>query len=189
MLNLARAVIDAGHDLDIFSIRNAVQSTQVKHPIIKEYSLLECHAEPHVPKNALARYFAAPAALYRALNTHGLRAMRTIPPFAWHRRAFNLRTLFESAMILDGAYDILHCQFATIAPHILDLKAAGTLSGRLVVHLRGSDISKEVHRPSRYVFKRVFAEADAFIANSRYFSNAAITAGCPAERIQVILSG
>jgi len=186
VLNLAKAVIDAGHTLDIYSLRTGGE--KVLHPLIARYRLEEHHIKANTPENALLRLLAAPGALARAVSRHGLRALNVLPGLSFSRRALTLRPLFEAAAIRPEPYDIVHCQFSSLAPVILRLRDAGILSGRLVVHVRGTDITKEVRRSGRNVYRRAFAEAAAVIANSRHFRDAALAVGCPPEKAVVIPS-
>jgi colanic acid/amylovoran biosynthesis glycosyltransferase len=101
-----------------------------------------------------------------------------------------LRALHEASLFRNqGRYDVLHCHFGTLANAVLDHRRAGFLSGRVVVHFRGYDISKFVQERGVRVYDRVFKEADAFIANCGYFRDRAIGLGCPPERIGIVGSG
>ena len=189
VLNLAKGVIDAGHKLDVFALWGPPPEQRIVHPTVDRYRLMDRYAEPRIPRNKLARLAAAPRAFGRSLAAHGHRALRTLPPANWRRRACNLRLLFESAMLAQGDYDILHCQFASLAPMVLDHRDIGTLRGKLVVHIRGYDITQALPLAGPDVVKRVFGQGDWFLANSEHFRKVAIAAGCPADRIDVMVSG
>ena len=189
ILNMAKGVIDAGHELDIFALWGPPPQDSVLHPIITRYRLMDRYAEPDIPANKLLRLAAVPRTLGRSCATHGLRALRTVPPLNWRRRALNLRLLFESAMLRHGGYDVLHCQFASLAPMVLDHLDIRTLRGRLVVHIRGYDITQGLPEVGPDSYRRVFARADWFLANSDHFRRAAVAAGCPDDRIEVMISG
>lgn len=189
VVNLAGGVIRAGHDVRIFAAHGHAKRMDVVHPWVEEYDLLGRTREPNVPKPWLARLAAAPGAARRALAAHGPRALATLPPFAWQAEARNLRFLFEAAMFDEKDFDILHCQFATLAPLVLRHRGLGTLRGKLVVHIRGYDITEELRVRGPDTYRQVFAAADLFVANSKHFRDVAIAAGCPPERLHVVLSG
>ena len=189
IVNLAKGLIDAGHELDIFALAGPPPNGRVLHPTVVQYRMMDRCAELSLPSNRLLRLAAVPRALKDSMSAHGIRALRTLPPANWRQRARSLRLLFESAMLNGGTYDVLHCQFATLAPLVLDHRDAGTLQGKLVVHVRGYDITQALRAAGPDLYKRVFAEADRVVANSDHFRRAAIAAGCPADRVEVIISG
>ena len=189
VVNMAKGLIDAGHELDIFALAGPPPAGRVLHPTVVQYGMMNRCAELRLPRKWLLRLAAVPPVLKDAIAIHGMKALRTLPPANWRQRARSLRLLFESAMLHGRAYDILHCQFATLAPLVLDHRDAGTLQGKLVVHVRGYDITQALRAAGPGLYKRVFAEADRVVANSEHFRRAAIAAGCPADRTEVILSG
>ncbi|MEM9782615.1 MAG: glycosyltransferase [Pseudomonadota bacterium] len=189
VLNIARAAIDAGHHLDIISILGAPEPPGPEHPDIAEYDLMRRHITPHVPASWIGRYLRAGPALARARAMHGRLAWHTIPPLNWQWRALNLRLLYESGVLPKEGYDVIHCQFATLAPAILQHRALGTVRGRVLVHIRGYDITSELRRLGPGFYRRTFREADGFVANSAHFKRTAIAAGCPEDRIDVVFSG
>jgi colanic acid/amylovoran biosynthesis glycosyltransferase len=88
-----------------------------------------------------------------------------------------------------GAFDIVHCQFADLAPAVLKLRRIGAVAGRVIVHFRGYDISERVVSGSPGFYDDVFASADRFIANCAHFRHRAIELGCPPDLIDVVPSG
>lgn len=83
--------------------------------------------------------------------------------------------------------DVLHCQFTTLGNFALKYRHMGLLRfSRLVVHIRGWDISMYVAENGRDAHHRVFAEGDFFIANCQHFADRAIELGCDPDRIVVI---
>jgi colanic acid/amylovoran biosynthesis glycosyltransferase len=187
VLNMARTVLDADHELDIRTLQAAPKGDGARHPIVSQYGLLERRRVDALSPSIVTRVLAAPAAFLRFSRRAGLRAALSItPPFAWSRDALSLRLLLMAAA-LDGArYDVIHCQFASLADKIARLRKAGALTGGLVVHVRGADVSRRGVRRGDYSW--MFHEADAVIANSAHFRKMAIKAGCPPEKIVVIPS-
>ena len=88
-------------------------------------------------------------------------------------------------------YDIVHCQFGYLGLGLSDLPAYknGLLSGKLVVALRGSDISQYVQTHGERVYDELFRTADLFLANCEHFRQRAIKLGCDPEKVAVLGSG
>ncbi|WP_299970557.1 glycosyltransferase [uncultured Roseobacter sp.] len=83
--------------------------------------------------------------------------------------------------------DVLHCQFATLGMMALRYRDMGILRfSRLVVHLRGWDVSQYTAQHGPDALARVFAEGDMFVANCRFFADRAIELGCHPDRVVVI---
>ncbi|MGI6856251.1 glycosyltransferase [Mesorhizobium sp. 1B3] len=142
------------------------------------------------PSSLSEHLVTAPRALAFALRNFGLRAFGAFNPIVYRRSIENLASLYQAAILQNGGrYDILHCQFATLGEFVLKHKQAGLLSGKLVVHFRGYDISEVVQTCGPHVYDRLFATADYFIANCEHFRRKAVALGCPAERIDVVGSG
>jgi colanic acid/amylovoran biosynthesis glycosyltransferase len=142
------------------------------------------------PSSLSEHLAAAPTALAATLGNSGLRGLNALNPFVYRRTMANLASLYQAATLQNGGrYDILHCQFATLGEFVLKHKQAGLLSGKLVVHFRGYDISEVVQTCGPHVYDRLFAAADYFIANCEHFRRRAIALGCPADRIDVVGSG
>jgi colanic acid/amylovoran biosynthesis glycosyltransferase len=147
-------------------------------------------AYPRTPADPLARVLGAPAALARGFRGLGLRAFGLADAFAYKKHLLSLDALYEGACFRNGGrYDLLHCQFGTLARPVLKHRKAGLLSGKLVVQFRGFDISEHVQKCGPRVYERVFREADWFLANCRWFRDRAVALGCPPDRIDVIPSG
>jgi len=86
-----------------------------------------------------------------------------------------------------GPFDIVHCQFATLALPMMSLIKARLLRTRaLIVHLRGYDITTFVDTHGKDVYRSLFKEVDLFIANCEYFKKRAVALGCDAAKIEVI---
>lgn len=189
VINAARAVVEHGAALDIYSLNETKPDAALAHPALKRADLLSRHSSAAPPPGALSRIVGAPAAFVRACRSHGVGpVLRITPPFSLHRSAIGLRALHAAAAIGARGHDILHCQFASIAPDVLLLRRAGILQGKLVVHVRGADVSRQSKASRLRRYGPVFAEADAVIANSRHFAAMAVAVGCPPEKITVIPS-
>ena len=180
----AAGLLQRGHDLQLFGLAGPGENSVLEPPASQ---LLEgrVHAS-RAHRNPLARLFRAPPL--------ALRQRRFLPdllnPWRFGRRAASLGLLFGADILEEfGPFDILHCQFGTLAEEVLHHREIGTISGKVIVHFRGHDISKAVELHGPRIYDRVFEQADFFIANCQYFRQKAIELGCDPGRITVLGSG
>ncbi|MCA8899802.1 MAG: glycosyltransferase [Hyphomonas sp.] len=187
--NSAMALLDAGHSVDIFGIGNAAPSG-LSVPEAARYGLEAHTTNMSWPEGILQRWLQLPGALNDVARQHGAGALTRLSPKTYRRTFADLSAIYQARDLpTDGDYDILHCQFATLAEHVLKHRRAGFLKGRVVVNFRGYDISEVVQSQGRGVYDHVWPEADGYIANCEYFRQRAIDLGCPEDRIRVVGSG
>lgn len=111
-------------------------------------------------------------------------------PLPFRRTWLDLSCAFQGETVAGHApFDILHCQFATLGEHVIKLKDAGLISGQLVVHFRGYDITEVVQEFGGEIYRNLWHRGSRFVANCEYFRDAAIKIGCPGDRIDVVGSG
>lgn len=185
----ASALHDNDNQVDIYGFGGGEPTGHAVDALTRRK--LEGHFWNAATPASLAEHFAAaPRALAAALRSSGPRALNAFNPFVYRRSVANLTSLYQAAILRNGGrYDILHCQFATLGEFVLKHKRAGLLSGKLVVHFRGYDISEVVETCGPHVYDPLFATADYFIANCDFFRRKAVALGCPADRIDVVGSG
>lgn len=83
--------------------------------------------------------------------------------------------------------DVLHCQFATLGVAALRFRNMKLLRFRkLVVHLRGWDITMYTAQNGPEALHSLFAQADLFIAACQHFADLVIEMGCDPARVVVI---
>ena len=187
--NSAAALIDAGHEVDIFGIGNA-EPTGLSVPEIADRNLVSRTQNMSWPRQWWLRALQIPQTSYKIAHKHGLKKLLRIDPSVYRRSLKNLTTPYQIADLpVNGHYDILHCQFAPLAEDVIKHRRAGFLSGRLVVNFRGYDISEVVQECGPQVYDNIWPEADAYIANCNHFRNKAIAIGCPEDKIRVVGSG
>ncbi|MDP3174863.1 MAG: glycosyltransferase [Phenylobacterium sp.] len=188
--NAAAGLIDAGHAVDIYAMVGRGDARHGRHALVSEYGL-ERHARVmrhrEHPRRRLA---ASPLAAAQLISAHPLTAALALDRSTFGREAGDLTTLHEAAMFRRrGRYDILHCQFATLADTVLNHRNAGFLSGKVFVHFRGYDISNVVQERGEGVYDRVFEQADGFAADCDYFRDRALRLGAPADRFAIFPCG
>jgi colanic acid/amylovoran biosynthesis glycosyltransferase len=175
VINQAAGLIERGHDLRIFALIGRRTDTLAMHGSVARFRMLDRVSRP-----------LASAFLLRGYETHSQSAVRE----GWSWSAPRRAGLFLSQVAMlapHRAFDIVHCQFATLGLQSLRHRRLGTLQTRkLVVHLRGYDISQFVQERGADVYRDLFASADLFIANCEYFRQRAIDLGADPEKVIVI---
>ncbi len=187
--NSAAALIDQGHSVDIFGFGN-IPPTGLSATAVKRHHLEACTVNTRWPTSKIRRLAHLPRTLGKISKNHGIGAISRLNPIIYRRSLRDLSAVYQvSAIKDDGDYDILHCQFATIAESVIKHRKAGFLKGKIVVNFRGYDISETVAAIGPHVYDHVWPQASGYIANCDYFRRRAIDLGCPADRIEVIGSG
>lgn len=185
----AASLIDRGHEVDVFGLSNVTPTGLSSGAAVAE-RLRGRACNARWPQSFAGRLKGLPRT---ALELAGQRGMASLPlwrPHIYRRGWSDLTSLYQAQVFTgSGVYDILHCQFATLAEYVLKHRRAGLVKGRLVVHFRGYDISEVVHSFGPRVYDYLWQTADRFVANCDYFRNRAIDLGCPADRIHVVGSG
>lgn len=185
----AASLIDRGHDVDVFGLSNVVPTGFSSTPSVQEKLRHRMH-NAQWPPTLGGRLRRLPQAAFDLASRRGVGALPIWKPHTYRRGWSDLTSLYQAQIFPEPAdYDILHCQFATLAEYVLKHRKAGIVTGRLVVHFRGYDISEVVHAFGPDVYDYLWDTADRFIANCVHFRDRAIELGCPADRIDVVGSG
>jgi colanic acid/amylovoran biosynthesis glycosyltransferase len=187
--NTAAGLIDAGHDVDIYALDGRSDSSQPRHDVVLRYRLEKRARSFSLEDSPRKQILMAPVAGMKVASRHGLKVSSVLDGSRYGIERRGLKALHEASMFRRGGrYDILHCHFGTLAEPVLQHRDAGLLSGKVVVHFRGNDISQHVRAQGAHVYDRVFREADAFVANCQFFRDRAMDLGAPGERITVVPS-
>ena len=186
VVNAARAVTGAGHDLTIFAL-DPVLETHDQAVRAASADLLPLVRRANPPVSLAAK----PGAITRAiadLPRHGPRAARLLLPPRPEAARDAAQALFDAEAVDDGRFDILHCHFAMLGIRIQRLRAAGVLSGKLLLHCRGNDVSNVLPRKPATA-RATFAAADGIIGNSEHFRRKGLALGARERDSTVIPSG
>ena len=187
--NSAAALVESGHSVDIFGIGN-VDATGLSVPEVEPFQLEKSTTNIRWPTSSADRWKGLPSTLSALVRRHGPASLTRLRPDIYRRTFMDMSSIYQAAQLpADGRYDIIHCQFAPLAEHVIKHRRAGFLSGQLVVNFRGYDISELVTLHGEHLYDHIWPEADAFISNSDYFRQRAIAIGCPEDRISVVGSG
>ena len=185
ILNQITGLVDAGHEVDIYA---GGADERVAHEAVQEYRLLDRTRYPEIPAHHVERLIAAaplvartrlwrrPTVLLGALNAR-----------AYGKSALSLSLLYTAAMFVDRKpYDVIHCQFGTLAETAVALVDIGATSGAIVVSLRGSDVTMpDVTSGYAELFRRCALAMPVCAA----FAERVEEMGCDAAKIHVHRSG
>jgi colanic acid/amylovoran biosynthesis glycosyltransferase len=170
VLNQITGLLDAGHEVDVYAARAGMPS--LAHPDVHRYRMLE-----------RTRYWRIPGSyLLRGLDAGGVLRRRGGP-----RLASALTLLHASVRALKRRrYDVVHCQFGTLARAAVMLRDMGVVRGRLVVSCRGSDLTKPT--AVRHGWDP-FQNVDLLLPVCERFREQLVGRGCDPRRIRVLHSG
>ena len=180
----AAGLIRAGWRVDVVTTNGEVPPDAERHPVEAEIApAIRVFRPTTIPG-------ARRAAVRDLVSRHGLGAFSVGDPTRFTSAALS-RKLLHLADTLGGRgpFDIVHCHFGTLAPPVLALRRAGFFDARVVVHLRGNDISRFVLQNGLDAYGRVFEDADRIVANCGHFRDRAVELGCDPSRIDVVPSG
>jgi len=95
--------------------------------------------------------------------------------------------IYEQWPALLPECDIVFCQSATLGKQLLENKALEKWikKRKLVVSLRGADITKYEVKDNPAAYQQLFNEADLFLPVCDYFKKIAVQLGCSADKIIV----
>ncbi|WP_009631386.1 glycosyltransferase [Synechocystis sp. PCC 7509] len=192
ILNQITGLIDRGHEVHIHPVNGLPKKNPGKvHPIVEEYNLLDCTFYPAtLPDNIALRFYKSVGLILKNLSKGSLNTLQFLNPWKYGNEVATLKTFYRTESLLsDGCYDIIHCQFGTLAPIALAYRNAGILKGKLITTFRGIDISKYVEEQGVNVYDQLFQEGEFFLANCEFFRNRAMKLGCDPNKIVVHGSG
>lgn len=191
ILNQIAGLIDRGCDVRILALNGRPTETGRVHDIVARYDLMaRTTLVPARPEDAAEALAALPGALRKPARRNPRAISRVLRQCLDGLHPDPLKALWRAAALAEArSFDVVHCQFASLAPAVLRLRDAGLLRGRLVAHFRGIDITSFVAEHGPKVYERLFAEADLFLANCAFFAERARALGCPDARLHVHGSG
>lgn len=190
IVDQACGLLDRGHDLRIFALYGEGNPAAEDDSRIRDYGLLDRRETCRVPDKVSGRIVGALPLMAREYRGNSSLLGRVLNAAKHGRAAISLKTLFMAPIFRrNEAFDIIHCQFGTLADGIVHLCAGGILPAKVIVQFRGHDISEFVKSRGRRVYDPIFARADHFLANSDYFRNVAVDLGCDSARLDILRSG
>lgn len=170
VVNQITGLIDAGHEVDVYA--SGPGRSANSQADIDRYRLLE-----------RTHYWRFPGShLVRAIN-----AAERSRLAGWRRGAFALSLLDSGVRRLRRRrYDVVHCQFATLARAASVLGDVGAIAAKLVVSYRGSDLTR---RTAESEDKEILRRPDLLLPVCEEFREELIRRGADPGKIRVHHSG
>jgi colanic acid/amylovoran biosynthesis glycosyltransferase len=188
VVNQIEGLIRRGHDVSVYAA----------------YGGQPMEAAMATRRQSLARWlFASPLArdpverltngcvlFNRALRHDAAQAVRLLNVLRYGWDAISLKLLHRAAPLLgSNRFDVIHCQFGTLAHIALALRREGVIEGPVVVNFRGHDISSILKEKGERIYDNVFRDADFFVTNCKFFHDKLLRLGCDPERLEIVYSG
>jgi colanic acid/amylovoran biosynthesis glycosyltransferase len=185
VLNQVTGLLDAGHDVTVFSRARA--SSEVTQPEVARYGLLE-----------RTRYFDIPVEKPRRVARGAFIAVKNLPRdpgtvlesvnvFKYGVPALSLTLLFAALSPPRGPFDIVHCHFGPNGIIGSFLRDRG-MPGKLLASFHGHDASEYPRLAGANAYRRLFANADALTANTEFLKARLVTLGCDPRKVSILPS-
>jgi colanic acid/amylovoran biosynthesis glycosyltransferase len=170
IVNQITGLIDAGHEVDVYA--SGPGHPGKAHADIDRYQLLD-----------RTHYWGFPRSyLLRGIKRVGLQGHD-----GWRRAALWLSLVDAGVRFLRRQrYDVIHCQFGTLARAASALHDIGAVNGKLVVSFRGSDLTK---RTATFDVREIFQKAHLLLPVCERFREELIRQGCDPQKVRVHHSG
>lgn len=162
VINIAAGLVERGHDVRLLAMSGQRRSAPGMHARVAEHDLAARTRRP-----AFGRALIAP------FGEDGAEIRKWGPA----RRAMAFAA--QAGMLArQPAFDIVHCQFATLGLQMMRHLSLGTLKTKgFVVHVRGQDVTSFPRVHGEDVYRGMFERADLVIANCEHFRRRAIELG------------
>ena len=187
-LNIITGLIDAGHEVDIFSFSRG--NAEIVQSDVQKYGLLEknVYLDPFstVFDSIRDTRLALDKKLFKKIGFK-LLSLKLFRFFRYGTVIFAL--LRSSCFNVKGAYDIVYCKSAKIGLRFLPFYRLGICGGKLIVRFNEDGLTEFVRQNRNNACKELFRDADYFLAESDYFRKRALLLGCPKSKISVLKSG
>jgi len=186
ILNQIIGLLDLGCRVHIFEINKATDY-QKQHEAIAKFDLLDKIKHfPSIPEKRLTRLVIFFGIVVRHIFRHPKWILRCLD-FRKYGVYEALNHLFRSEPLIDGNYDVIHCQYGVIGKDWIYLKEI--MHTKMITSFRGYDLEKFVHDNQPSVYEELFKKGDAFLPVCNYFSNRLRDLNCSKDRIHVLRSG
>jgi len=186
ILNQIIGLLDMGCRVHIFVINKATDY-QMQHEAIAKFDLLnKIKHFPSIPGKRSTRLAKFLGIIVRHIFRHPKWILRCLD-FRKYGICEALNHLFRSEPLIDGNYDVIHCQYGVIGKDWIYLKEI--MHTKMITSFRGYDLEKFVHDNQPSVYEELFKKGDAFLPVCDYFSNKLRDLNCSNERIHVLRSG
>lgn len=188
VLNQIAGMIEQGNQVDIYA--DQASNENKIHEKVKKYNLISKTNYFDIPNKRLGRLFSAFKIIRKNLIKEPKLLFNTLNVLKYGKESISLRLLFGVFNYKNSIknYDIVHCQFGRNGLQALALREFNLLQGKLVVSIRGADISMQVKSNTK-AFSELFKKADLFLPVCNYFKQELIKYGVDEKKIIVHRSG
>jgi len=192
ILDQVVSLIRCGHDVHIYTLGWAAETSSTQHADVERYGLLERIQTQTDVNSRLARIWSVSKRAAR----WGWRSPETVAEslnaLRYGRLAFGLFKLneFLPAEHIDPmSYDVIHCHFGPNGQRALAWRKFGALRGPIVTTFHGYDVNKlpRIHGPDLY--KTLFRNGETFTVGSEFLKRRIIALGAPENRVAKLVMG
>ncbi|WP_066834341.1 glycosyltransferase [Rufibacter ruber] len=189
VLNQITGLLDRGCTVTIFALSS--QKDKVIHPDVINYGLLEKTVYLNHPQFNAVYYLKKFVKSFFSKKISNRFLFKTINIFKYGPQVLRLGIFKEVFPFIElgKSFDLLHCQFGNLGYKGVFLKELGATDAKVIVSMRGYDITKFVYENGEGVYKELFTKADLFLPVCEYFKTLLVRLGCPASKILVHHSG
>lgn len=181
ILNQITGLIDAGHDVLIFS--GARPDEMEFHQEIRQYELLK-HTYYHndKPSNKIIRVLEAVWLFFTNIGKNPKAILNSLNIFKYGRNALALSLFYKTVLFINlGEFDILFCHFGSNGELAALFKEIG-IKGKLVTMFHGYDIRSGI-TSGPGIFSKLLKYGDCFLSISNYNYSHLIEFGADPKKI------
>lgn len=185
ILNQITALIDRGHEVDIFALERG--DTSKIHEDVRRHRLLErAFYAPSVPRSLFKRLIKGLWVFIANVWKHPVVVLDSLNIFKHGKRALSLRMLYGFIPFLKcGSYDIIHAHFGPNGLLAARLQQLGMIQGKLITTFHGCDMSIYIRNQGDAVYGPLFEKGDLFLPISERWKSRLLELGCDKNKTLV----
>lgn len=179
-------MLKRGHDVEIISLKKPKENlARHEQALLNRTTYLE-----KIPKQYFKRIIRVTELFHSQKGRKNLRLLYwSMNFFKYGREAISLHLSFLALLCMNKKpYDIIHCQFGTIAPIAIRLRDIGALKGKIVTSIRGFDLG-QIIKDITGDYKELPLKVDLFLPVCSALKEQLLKIGCPAQHIIVMYGG
>jgi colanic acid/amylovoran biosynthesis glycosyltransferase len=187
ILNQITGLIQRGHDVTIIAMQHPTSTGPINRENIGELVQQTMYLDT-IPAGKIRRIGLVVSCLTKNKDSFKI-FLRSCNFIKYGRKAaFLYFSTLAMKLSRVRPFDIIHCQFATIAPGVAELRDIGAIQGKLVTSFRGFDITERINGNIKS-YKYLFSTGDLFLPVCSYFKSILLENGCHPSKIEVLHSG
>lgn len=182
VLNQIESIARSGHEVHVYAKRRSKdRSDALSASLNPEVKVIYLYAHSRQTHKRVISVFS------RLLSELSLKKIMHTFNFV-SAREWLLGMEHISAVHGNGRYDVVHCQFATLWSVVGPLLSTGVISGKLLVSVRGYDITVSENY-EKWSYQKLFEKADLLLPVSKSLGKHLKNLGCDDDKIRVLHSG